>query len=102
MHQAILVGNKHGETKLTVLAGPDDPREISRQYKALVVEPGEIQVLQLWDSHAGILKRKRFDPIKTERNKTIQEARARREKRQAQPTAAPAVKPKRPAKKSAK
>lgn len=50
-----------GSGEFVVLRPPGVPREISDEFKRLILEPpAEIAEIHLWDSGAGIAKRKAF------------------------------------------
>lgn len=60
MRLALLAGRKHGQKNLAILVAPADPRTISDAFKEILGAPGDLAEIQLWDSHAGISKKKHF------------------------------------------
>ncbi len=59
MRTALLIGIFHGDDSPRLLAA-GDPAEMNRLYKEALGEPGGVEHLSLWESSAGVTKRKRF------------------------------------------
>ena len=60
MRQSILLGRRHGEPRLSVLAGPADSREMNARFKTGLDGSHDFAEIELWDSDEGRLKRKLF------------------------------------------
>lgn len=61
MRHAILLGRKHSEEELSVLAGPSQEREIRDKFKVLREQPGDLAHIEVWTSDAGRDNRKFFE-----------------------------------------
>ena len=61
MRTALLIATIHGDDALRIVAS-GAPAEVNRAFKELVGTPGPYAALQLWESGAGVTKRKRFEP----------------------------------------
>lgn len=60
MRSALITGVRSGATTMEVVVAPGEPREVGQKFHALVGDPGDLTEIYLWDSNAGVTRRKKF------------------------------------------
>jgi hypothetical protein len=63
MRTALLIGFIHGDDAPRIF-GSGNPSECNAAFKQAALAPGPLRELQLWESGAGVTKRKRFEATK--------------------------------------